>query len=68
MDASRVAIILTSEIVFAAGFAYAIGQEDPRVQTVLGGVVMVVAMLIIEWPSRKRKDKELPLGTDPMVH
>lgn len=68
MDASRVAIILTSEIVFAAGFAYAIGQEDPRVQTVLGGVVMVVAMLIIEWPSRKRKDEELPLGTDPMVH
>ncbi len=68
MDASRVAIILTSEIVFAAGFAYAIGQEDPRLQTVIGGAVMVVAMLIIEWPSRKRRDEEIKLGTDPMVH
>lgn len=63
MDASRVAIILTSEVVFAAGFAYAIGQEPVRVQTVIGGLVMIVAMLIVEWPGKNNQ-----VFNDPMVH
>jgi len=53
MDASRVAIFLTTEVVFAAGFSYAIGQEPVRALTVIGGVVLVSAMLLVEWPSRK---------------
>jgi drug/metabolite transporter (DMT)-like permease len=68
MDASRVAIILTTEVVFAAGFAYAIGQEPVRALTVIGGLVMVAAMLIVEWPSKKTKPGIVQLGTDPMTH
>ena len=68
MDASRVAIILTTEVVFAAGFAYAVGQEPVRTLTVIGGLVMVTAMLIVEWPSKKTKPGIVQLGTDPMTH
>jgi drug/metabolite transporter (DMT)-like permease len=68
IDASRVAIILTTEVVFAAGFAYAVGQEPVRALTVIGGLVMVTAMLIVEWPSKKTKPGIVQLGTDPMTH
>jgi drug/metabolite transporter (DMT)-like permease len=68
MDASRVAIILTTEVVFAAGFAYAVGQEPVRALTVIGGLVMVTAILIVEWPSKKTKPGIVQLGTDPMTH
>lgn len=55
MDASRVAIILTSEVVFAAAISVAVGQEILTLQTLLGGALMVSAMLLVEWPSRKSK-------------
>lgn len=54
MDASRVAIILTSEVVFAAAISVAVGQEVLTLQTLLGGALMVAAMLLVEWPSRKQ--------------
>ena len=53
MDASRVAIILTSEIVFAALIAVLVGQEQLSINTTIGGALMVAAMLLVEWPSRK---------------
>lgn len=53
MDASRVAILLTSEVVWAALIAVAVGQEVLGVRTVIGGAIMVAAMLIVEWPSKK---------------
>ena len=53
MDASRVAIILTTEIVWAAVIAVAIGQEVLSLRTVLGGAVMLGAMLLVEWPVKK---------------
>jgi drug/metabolite transporter (DMT)-like permease len=68
MDASRVAIILTSEVVFAAIFAVATGQEVLQLRTILGGALMVVAMLIVEWPTRKSKTDEITPGLDPLVH
>ena len=69
MDASRVAIILTSEVVFAAIFAVMLGQEQLSVRTVIGGALMVVAMLVVEWPSKsKRNDEAVVPGYDPMVH
>jgi drug/metabolite transporter (DMT)-like permease len=68
MDSSRVAIILTSEVVFAAAFAVAVGQEVLQLQTIVGGALMVVAMLIVEWPSRKSKPGEVTPGLDPLVH
>ena len=54
IEASRVAIILTSEIVFAALFAVMVGQETLSAKTLIGGMLMVGAMLLVEWPSSKR--------------
>ena len=64
LDPSRVAIILTTEVVWAAVIAYGIGQEKPTVLSLLGGSVMLMAMLIVEWPSRV---KEL-MPLEPMAH
>jgi len=58
MDASRVAIILTAEIVWAAVISVAVGQEVLSFKTIAGGVIMLVAMLIVEWPTKKTD----PLG------
>ena len=64
LEPSRVAIILTSEVVFAAVISYSVGQETPTFLPVLGGSVMILAMLIVEWPS---KNKEL-VPLEPMAH
>lgn len=64
LEPSRVAIILTSEVVFAAVISYSVGQETPTFLPVLGGSVMIMAMLIVEWPS---KNKEL-VPLEPMAH
>ena len=53
MDASRVAIILTLEVVFTAVFAVGIGQENLMLKTVIGGSLMIAAMLLTEWPRRR---------------
>ncbi len=55
MDASRVAVILTLEVVFAAIVAVAVGQEVLAIKTVVGGALIVVAMFVVEWPTRKPK-------------
>lgn len=64
LDPSRVAIILTTEVIWAAAIAYAVGQEKPTFHSLLGGGVMLAAMLIVEWPT---KEKEL-VPLEPMVH
>jgi len=66
MDASRVAIILTMEVVFAALTSVAVGQEVLSLQTIFGGALMLAAMLMIEWP-RKDSDPE-ELVYEPMPH
>lgn len=69
MDASRVAIVLTMEIVFAALFAVLAGQEVLSWQTLVGGALMFCAMLIVEWPSRRKtNDSEAIAPLEPMVH
>ncbi|WP_198295514.1 DMT family transporter [Diaminobutyricimonas sp. LJ205] len=55
LDASRVAIILTLEVVFTAAISVGVGQEVLAIKTVIGGALMIVAMLIVEWPSRGRR-------------
>jgi drug/metabolite transporter (DMT)-like permease len=65
MDASRVAVILTLEVVFTAIMSVAVGQETLLLKTVIGGAIIVVAMLVVEWPSRQ-KDPVAPI--EPMVH
>jgi drug/metabolite transporter (DMT)-like permease len=66
MDPSRVAIILTLEVVFAAGISVAAGQETLLPKTLLGGILMLGAMMIVEWPSRRNKTDLVPL--EPMQH
>jgi len=54
VEASRVAIILTLEVVFAALIAVGVGQEVLAVKTVIGGAFMIAAMVVVEWPRRGR--------------
>lgn len=56
MDASRVAIMLTSEVIWAALVAVVAGQEQLSWRTITGGIFMVTAMLIAEWPSRANQE------------
>ncbi|MEN9603953.1 MAG: hypothetical protein RL545_642 [Actinomycetota bacterium] len=64
LDPSRVAIILTTEVVWTAVISYSVGQETPTAVSIIGGSIMVIAMLIVEWPT---KQKEL-VPLEPMVH
>ncbi len=59
MDPSRVAIILTTEVVFAAAIAVAVGQEVLSTRTLIGGLLIVLAMVIVEWPSKRRQKSPL---------
>jgi drug/metabolite transporter (DMT)-like permease len=56
MDPSRVAIILTTEVIFAAAIAVAVGQETLALRVVVGGALMVIAMVIVEWPDKNSKN------------
>jgi drug/metabolite transporter (DMT)-like permease len=69
MDASRVAIILTAEVVFTAAIAVGVGQETLTLQTTIGGFLMIVAMLLVEWPSRKGGSSAAEaIAADPFTH
>ena len=68
MDASRVAIILTTEVVFAALFSVMVGQEVLSVQTIIGGALMCAAMFVVEWPSGKPRPADQTPLIDPLVH
>ena len=66
MDASRVAIVLTSEVVFTAIISVAVGQEQLSLQTIVGGTLMVGAMLLVEWPSRSKQPAVEAIASDPL--
>jgi drug/metabolite transporter (DMT)-like permease len=68
MDASRVAVILTAEVPWAAGLAVAVGQETLAVRTIIGGCIMIAAMLIAEWPSRRKPEKGEIIPVHPLGH
>ena len=53
MSATKVAVILTMEVVFAALFAIVIGGERLTVQTAIGGILVVVAMYLIVLKEQK---------------
>lgn len=55
MDPSRVAIFLTTEVLWTAVIAVIVGQEILGLKTVLGGAIMVAAMLVVEWPTKSSK-------------
>lgn len=54
MEPSRVAIILTLEVVFTAVFSVAVGQEVLALKTIIGGLFVISAMLIVEWPKKNK--------------
>ena len=47
MSATKVAVILTMEVVFAAIFAVLFGGEHLTLQVLLGGILVIIAMYII---------------------
>ena len=53
LPASRVALIFTAEPVFAAGFGYWLAGDRFTALNVLGGVLVLVAMLVSEFGDRR---------------
>lgn len=55
IEPSRVALLITSEVVFTALIAVWVGQEPLTITMVVGGSIMLAAMLLVEWPESKSK-------------
>lgn len=64
IDPARVALLITSEVVFTAIIAVMVGQEPLTYAMVFGGGLMFMAMLIVEWPTKRAP--ETPL--EPQLH
>lgn len=64
IDPARVALLITSEVLFTAILAVGLGQEPITVAMVVGGSIMLGAMLIVEWPTKS--EPEVPL--EPQIH
>jgi drug/metabolite transporter (DMT)-like permease len=47
MGTTKVAVILTMEVVFAAFFAIIFGGESLTLQKALGGILVLIAMFVI---------------------
>ena len=54
IDASRAAVIMAMEPVWAAGFAVALGSETVTVRMVVGGAAILAAMYLVELAPRLR--------------
>lgn len=52
MTATRAAIVMTLEPVFAAGFAVLVGQEQLTSRMVVGGLLVLAAMYLVELRGR----------------
>ena len=57
---TRTAIIMSMEPVFAAGFAVLLGGESATQRMLLGGALVLAAMLIVELVPRRRIEAEVP--------
>jgi drug/metabolite transporter (DMT)-like permease len=57
---TRAAIVMTMEPVFAALFAVLLGGEEMTIRTVIGGALVVAAMLLVEWAPRRKVEGEVP--------
>lgn len=55
LDPSRVALLITSEVIWTAVLAIGMGQEPLTLAIVVGGGMMLTAMLIVEWPSKNQE-------------
>jgi drug/metabolite transporter (DMT)-like permease len=57
---ARTAIIMTMEPVFAALFAVLLGGESATVRMLVGGLLVLTAMLVVELAPRRRVEAEVP--------
>jgi drug/metabolite transporter (DMT)-like permease len=60
LPATRAAIIMTMEPVFAAAFAVALGGEPLTWRMLAGGALIVAAMYIVELGPRRSADAQVP--------
>jgi drug/metabolite transporter (DMT)-like permease len=60
LSATRTAIVMSMEPVFAAFFAVLFGGESFTVRMVAGGVLVLTAMLIVELGPRRKVEAEVP--------
>ncbi|WP_028635964.1 DMT family transporter [Nocardioides sp. URHA0032] len=60
LSATRTAIVMSMEPVFAAFFAVLFGGESFTVRMVTGGVLVLTAMLIVELGPRRKVEAEVP--------
>ena len=60
LSATRTAIVMSMEPVFAALFAVLLGGESLAARMVLGGVLVLAAMLIVEIGPRRKIEAEVP--------
>jgi drug/metabolite transporter (DMT)-like permease len=54
LEPSRVALLITSEVIFTAAIAVAVGQEPLTAVMVIGGGILLAAMLLVEWPTKSK--------------
>jgi drug/metabolite transporter (DMT)-like permease len=59
LPATRAAIIMSMEPVFAALFAVLLGGEDPTARMLGGGAMVLTAMLIVELAPRRKVEAEV---------
>jgi drug/metabolite transporter (DMT)-like permease len=64
LPATRAAIVMTTEPVFAAVFAVLFGGESLGARVLLGGALVVAAMYLAELGPRRSR-RELPAALDP---
>lgn len=57
MPATRAAIVMTTEPVFAAGFAVLLGVDQLTTRMIAGGMLVLVAMYTVELAPRFRRKK-----------
>ena len=57
---TRTAIIMSMEPVFAALFAVLLGGESATLRMLVGGVMVLTAMLVVELVPRRRIETEVP--------
>lgn len=57
---TRAAIIMTMEPVFAASFAVLLGGESAGARMLVGGLLVLTAMLLVELAPRRKIEAEVP--------
>jgi drug/metabolite transporter (DMT)-like permease len=60
LSPTRAAIVMTMEPVVAASFAVLLGGEAVTIRMVIGGALVLAAMLLVETAPRRKVEGEVP--------